>query len=81
MMRMPMLVTPGSESALCKESWASEQDVPEWGREDMRTAYWEITTAISLLLAGGELLIMYHPKAVEMIKRKTEQLSSAIGVD
>ena len=80
MLRMPMLVTPGSESALCKESWASQQDVPEWGREELRTAYWEIATAMSLLLAGGELLIMYHPKAVEVIKRKIEQLLDPIGV-
>jgi acetyl-CoA decarbonylase/synthase complex subunit delta len=76
MLRMPMLITPGCESALCKEAWASEQDIPEWGREDLRTAYWEIATAMSLLLAGGELMIMYHPKAVEVIRQKIEELSS-----
>ena len=69
MLRMPMMITPGHESALCKESWASEQDMPMWGREELRAAHWEIVTAASLLLAGGELLIMYHPKGVEVIKK------------
>jgi acetyl-CoA decarbonylase/synthase complex subunit delta len=76
MLRLPMMITPGYESAQSKESWASEQDNPEWGREELRTAYWEITTAMSLLLAGTELLIMYHPKAVEVVRKRIEQLSS-----
>ncbi len=69
MLRIPMMITPGRESALCKESWASEQDMPIWGREDLRAAYWEIATASSLILAGTELLIMYHPKGVEVMKK------------
>ena len=76
MLRSPMLITPGYESALCKESWASEADNPEWGREDLRSEYWETATAMSLLLAGAELLIMYHPKAVEAVRKKIEDLIS-----
>jgi acetyl-CoA decarbonylase/synthase complex subunit delta len=69
MLCMPLMITPGRESALCKESWASEQEMPLWGREDLRAAYWEIATAASLLLAGAELLILYHPRAVEILKK------------
>ena len=69
MLRMPMMITPGRDSTLCKESWALEQDMPMWGREELRAAHWEIATATSLLLAGAELLIMYHPKGVEVIKK------------
>ena len=74
MLNMPMMITPGCESAMCKESWASEADNPEWGREGLRTAHWEIATAMSLLLAGTELLIMYHPKAAEVVRMKIEEL-------
>jgi acetyl-CoA decarbonylase/synthase complex subunit delta len=78
MMRMPMLVTPGYESALAKESWAPEEDNPEWGRSALRTAYWEVATAMSLLLAGAELMILYHPAAVEIIRKKIEELCKAV---
>ncbi len=74
MLRMPMMITPGRESALAKESMAPEKDFPKWGHEERRGAYWETATATSLLLAGAELLIMYHPKAVENIKTTMREL-------
>ncbi|MBU1692771.1 MAG: acetyl-CoA decarbonylase/synthase complex subunit delta [Verrucomicrobia bacterium] len=74
MLRMPMMITPGRESALCKESLAAEKDFPKWGREDRRTAYWEIAMTMSLLMAGAELLILYHPKAVEVARTKIREL-------
>ncbi len=74
MLSFPMMTTPGYESSRCKEVLAREQDIPLWGREDLRVAYWEVATAMSLLLAGSELLIMYHPKAVEVVRGKIEQL-------
>jgi acetyl-CoA decarbonylase/synthase, CODH/ACS complex subunit delta len=74
MLRQPMMITPGHESALCKESWATEQEQPHWGREAIRSAYWEITTAMSLLLAGAELLIMYHPDAMKTVRKKINEL-------
>jgi acetyl-CoA decarbonylase/synthase complex subunit delta len=70
MLRMPMMINAGYESSLCKESWALQADNPEWGGEELRTAYWEIATASSLLLAGTELMVLYHPKAVEVMRSK-----------
>jgi acetyl-CoA decarbonylase/synthase, CODH/ACS complex subunit delta len=76
MLRMPMMITPGRESALAKESLAPEKDNPKWGREELRTICWEITTATGLLLAGAELVIMYHPKAVEVLRRTIRELGN-----
>jgi acetyl-CoA decarbonylase/synthase complex subunit delta len=39
-----------------------------------RAAYWEIATAMSLMLSGAELLIMYHPKAVEAAKKTIAEM-------
>jgi len=78
MLNMPMMINPGYESSLAKESWAPEKSTPEWGREELRTAYWEITTALSLLLAGTELLVMYNPAAVEVLRKKIDELCSAV---
>jgi len=79
MLRMPMMITPGYESSRCKESVAPERDNPLWGSEKQRSAYWEIATAMSLMLAGAELLVMYHPLAVEVIQRKIQELTK-VGV-
>jgi len=77
MLRMPMMITPGYECSRCKEAVAPEQDNPLWGSEKLRSAYWEIATAMSLMLAGAELLVMYHPLAVKVIQRKIQELSKA----
>jgi acetyl-CoA decarbonylase/synthase complex subunit delta len=68
MLVFPMLINPGYESSRVKEARAPEEEYPDWGNEELRSCYWEISTATSLLVAGAELLIMYHPKAVEVVK-------------
>jgi acetyl-CoA decarbonylase/synthase complex subunit delta len=63
-----------------KEARALEKEEPDWGDRELRNAYWEIATAMSLLVAGSELLIMYHPKAVEVVRGKiAEMLESKKG--
>ena len=74
MLAFPMLINPGYESFRIKETWASEKDYPEWGSLESRAAYWETSTAMSLLLTGAELLIMYHPQAVEVIKKTIAEM-------
>ncbi len=70
MLAYPMLITPGAECLKVKESRAAERDYPSWGDEKNRGAFWEIATAVSLLLAGADLLIMDHPRAVAVVKKK-----------
>jgi acetyl-CoA decarbonylase/synthase, CODH/ACS complex subunit delta len=74
MLAFPMLINPGYESSRVKEARVSREDYPEWGDQELRGAYWEISTAISLLAAGAELLIMYHPKAVEAVKKNINEM-------
>ncbi len=81
MMAFPMLINPGYESFRVKETRAPEQDYPDWGNVDLRGAYWEIATAMSLLVAGADLLIMYHPQAVAAVKKKVEKMFDGRGGD
>ena len=74
MLAFPMLINPGYESSKVKEARVSREDYPEWGDQELRGAYWEISTAVSLLAAGAELLIMYHPKAVEVVKKNISEM-------
>jgi acetyl-CoA decarbonylase/synthase complex subunit delta len=74
MLASPMLVNPGFETFRVKESRAPEADYPTWGKVEDRGIYWETATAMSLLMTGAELLIIYHPKAAEAIKNKIAEM-------
>ena len=70
MLAFPMLITPGAECLKVKESRAAEKEYPAWGEEKSRGAYWEVATAMSLVLAGADLLIMDDPRAVAVVQKK-----------
>jgi acetyl-CoA synthase len=76
---MPMLVTPGFEVARTKESKAPRSAFPLWGPEEERGALLEIATAMALLNAGADLLVMYHPTAARTVKRKIEEMCHLEG--
>jgi len=74
MLALPMIASPGQECAKIKELRASEKDMPVWGDLRRRAALWELTTAMSLLYAGADILILYHPETVAAIKRAIARL-------
>jgi acetyl-CoA synthase len=74
MLASPMIVSPGAECAKIKEVKAAEKDFPAWGDLGKRAALWELTTATSFLYAGADVLILYHPEAVQQIKQTIRQL-------
>jgi acetyl-CoA decarbonylase/synthase complex subunit delta len=74
MLAGPMIVSPGQECAKVKELKATEEENPAWGNLGKRAALWEASTAVSLLYAGADVLIMYHPEAVAAVKRRIEEL-------
>ncbi len=74
MMSMPMVNFVGQEVWRAKEAKASEQEVPEWGPIASRGPLWEVTTAVSYLQAGADILVMCHPKAIDSLKKTIEEL-------
>ncbi|MBN2320792.1 MAG: acetyl-CoA decarbonylase/synthase complex subunit delta [Acidobacteria bacterium] len=77
MLAFPMIINPGYESSRVKEVRVTEEEYPDWGDMELRSAYWETATAMSLLSAGSELIVMYHPKAMETVKKHVDELYSA----
>lgn len=77
MLAFPMLVNPGYECSRVKEARVLEKDYPSWGDTNLRSAYWEIATAMSLLAAGADLLVLSHPRAVEIVKKKIAEMWAA----
>lgn len=74
MLAGPMMVSPGQECIKIKESKASQTEFPAWGETGKRLALWELATAVSLLYAGADLFIMYHPMAAMKLKTKIFEL-------
>jgi acetyl-CoA decarbonylase/synthase complex subunit delta len=79
MLAFPMLINPGYESSRVKEARVPESEYPGWGGLKARCAYWEISTAMSLLVAGAELLIMHHPEAVKAVRKNILEMYAARG--
>jgi len=59
-----------------KEAAASEQDLPDWGSLEERAIAWEVVTAMGMIMAGTELLVMRHPKSIETVNKAIDELIS-----
>ncbi len=57
-----------------REAWLKM--APEWEPRELRGPLWEVTTALTLLLAGVDLFMMMHPAAVKTLKDITKQLTN-----
>ncbi|MFC1962828.1 acetyl-CoA decarbonylase/synthase complex subunit delta [Chloroflexota bacterium] len=68
MTAMPMISNVGAESWRQKESKATEGVPASWGDAQERALIWEGSTAISLLNAGADIIVLRHPRVVELIK-------------
>jgi acetyl-CoA decarbonylase/synthase complex subunit delta len=66
MMAMPMLAVIGAEAWKAKEAKAP---FPQWGPEVQRGIAWEAASAAGFLQGGADILIMHHPRAVEVTRR------------
>jgi acetyl-CoA decarbonylase/synthase complex subunit delta len=53
----------------------------EWEPRELRGPLWEVTTALTLLLAGVDLFMMMHPAAVKTLKDVTANLVSGKNAD
>jgi acetyl-CoA decarbonylase/synthase complex subunit delta len=75
MTQMPMLANIGFQAWKTKEAKSSEDEYPEWGDPEKRGIMWETLTAVSLLLAGADILVLRHPESIRMIKQMIADLS------
>lgn len=68
MMAMPMFCTAGEEAWRQKEAKATEGVPASWGDPNLRALLWEETTALGLITAGADIVVLRHPQSVERIK-------------
>lgn len=74
MLAMPVIATVGREAWRAKEAIASNEDFPGWGEKKDRGILWETVTAVGLLQAGVNILVMRHPQAVSVVKKHIDDM-------
>jgi len=57
-----------------KETRATQEEQPKWGDLGRRGYMWEAMTASAFLMAGADLMIMRHPKAMGLVKKFLDEL-------
>lgn len=68
MTQMPMICTVGEESWRQKESKFVTGLPAAWGENEPRSVVWEIITATILLNAGANIIVLRHPRTIELMK-------------
>ncbi len=75
LMAQPVLLDVGHEAWRAKEARSGEEAAPLWGPPADRGPTWEAITATDLLQGGADLLLMRHPKAMEVVRNTVSQLT------
>ncbi len=74
MLAMPFISFVGYEAWRAKEAKALVLEFPKWGSELERGITWEALTTTAFLQAGADIMVMRHPKSVELVRNHIEEL-------
>lgn len=73
-LQMPIVTPVASETWSVKEAMASEADVPEWGDQEARGIDMEVETAMAVIAAGSNAVILKHPTSIATITNLVKEL-------
>jgi acetyl-CoA decarbonylase/synthase complex subunit delta len=73
-LQLPIICNLAHEVWKVKECQLSEEEAPELGNAEKRGILMEAVTAVSLLVAGANVLIMRHPEAVKLVRNFISQM-------
>ncbi|WP_456482938.1 CO dehydrogenase/acetyl-CoA synthase subunit delta [Methanopyrus kandleri] len=70
---LQMPISSGSTNAwAAREAWMKEES---WGPREYRGPLWEAVTATTVALCGADLLMMFHPWAVQVVMEAMEYMA------
>ena len=73
-MQKPMINFVGQEVWKLKEMNMSIEQAPEMGSPNLRGIIYEAVTAALVLLAGSDIVVMLHPRAIAAVEKLIKQL-------
>jgi acetyl-CoA decarbonylase/synthase complex subunit delta len=77
MTQLPMLVTPGFEAWKTKEAKVNVGVPSAWGEWLERSINWETLTAMTLIEAGADIVVLRHAESVRRVKLAIADLMAA----
>ena len=69
MLNSPMICLVGDEAWRVKEVKVSVEDEPLWGDQRSRGINWEVATALSVIEAGAEVVVLRHPESLARLRK------------
>ena len=76
MLNCPIICLVGEEAWKAKEAKVPADKEPLWGSQRERGIHWEVATAMTLIEAGAEVVVLRHPETLDRIRK---QLDSWFG--
>lgn len=73
-LQFPMISNVGNEVWKSKEANISDEDAPELGDSSKRGIMMEVVTAIDVMLAGAEVVIVRHPESARLLKEYIKKM-------
>ena len=67
MLNMPVIAFIGEESYRAKEA-KSDTFAQNWGQFSERSVMWEISAASAMISAGANIVVLWNPKSIEVLK-------------
>ena len=74
LMAPPVILDVGYEAWRAKEARSGDEVAEIWGPAAERGSAWEAVTATDLLQGGADLLVMRHPRAMEVVRNTINEL-------
>jgi acetyl-CoA decarbonylase/synthase complex subunit delta len=75
-LQLPLICNIARETWKTKEAKVAEADDPKLGNAAKRGIALEAMSAMLLLLAGADILIMRHPEAIKLIREMITDLTN-----
>ena len=72
MLNSPMICLAGEEAWKAKEAKVPGRQEPLWGDERQRGIHWELATALALIEAGAEVLVLRHPETLARLRAQMD---------
>ncbi|MAG14628.1 MAG: acetyl-CoA decarbonylase/synthase complex subunit delta [Dehalococcoidales bacterium] len=76
-LQFPIICNIAKETWKTKETKISESENPKMGDAKKRGILLEAMSAMTMLLAGGDVLIMRHPEAIKLVREMIAELTKA----
>jgi acetyl-CoA decarbonylase/synthase complex subunit delta len=74
MLQSPAVANLGKECWKTKEAKIGRDEAPQWGDSRKRGILWETLTAVAVLMAGADVMIVRHPETAKLIRQTVKEL-------